>query len=580
MRITGSLLAIGLAVSGAPAAATPPSTFVAVPEATVPSATATPTHPIELVVIAPLAAPPTVTGILDAPTLETLTTPGGLLAMQLGQLGGRDVTLALDPMIVASIRSLGSSAPDAATAWLSRLANAPNDSFALQWADANPVLSLQATGSVLTAPWIPLDPALFAPEGADTVDVDSDDSGMPSLPSQDDLVAWDHSLASIAWPADHTMVESDLDGLQQHGFGGVIVNSVNIPQARIRSPHVAFGAIDGIVSNDTVSGLLRAAIAAPTDDAWALAFEGLSNALAQLSESGDRVIAATLGRVDPSSPLRLSQTLDALTAADGVDLAPLATVLEQPAVSSDFTETEAGADKDRANTIASLHRAEAAVIAFSDVIDEPAALLSSRRAKLLALLSAGWGSVDPLWQTGAEEYLTDCAGILGAVTIQDSSTINLLAENGPFPVTVRNDLAHAVTVYVTVRPDRAILRVMDFRVELSIAANSQAKALVPVQVVANGHLATTVSLSSANRTPVSAPTRVELNVQAGWEGPVTIIMVSLVSLMLLAGIWRTVRSRRRSARAKLRPSPASEAVSTSIAHDPGEPRAPRGGGSA
>lgn len=536
MRITGSLLAIGLAVSGA-----------LVP-ATLPAETDPPAHPISLVVLAPVTAPPSVAGVLDALTLEELTTPGGLLATQLGQLGGRVVTLAIDPMILASIRVLGSSAPAAATSWIDRLANVANDTFALQWADADPALSLHAAGVVLDAPQLPIDPTLFAPEGTDIVDAAPGDPVIPALPSHEDLVAWDYTYGSIAWPGDHTLTEADLAGLDEHGFDAVIVNSGGVPSTRTKSPHVAFGGIDGVVSNDIASSLLRATVAAPTDDAWALAFEALTSSLAERSDEGERVLTVTLGRIDPTSPLRMSQTLDALTALDWVELAPLEAVFDQPAVSSDFNPTET--TDTRETTLESLARREADVVTFSAVIDDPEPLLSARRTKLLALLGAGWQPDDSLWHVGAEEYLADSASILGAVTIQDSSTVNLLAENGPFPVTVRNDLAHAITVYVTVRPDRPILRVTDFRVELAIAANSQAKALVPVQVVANGHLGATVTLSAANRTPIASPTRVDLNVQAGWEGPVTVIMVSVIGLMLVAGIWRTVRSRTRASAAR------------------------------
>lgn len=560
MRIIGSLLAIGLAVTGALTVATPatgagPSLAATAggeaATSVLPAETRPPARPITVAIVAPVAAPPTVTGVLDAVALEELTRPGGLLAMQLGQLGGRQVTLGIDPMIIASIRALGSDAPDAATSWLARLAELPNASFALQWADANPSLSLQAAGVVLEAPTLPLDPELFAPEGTEPIVPGPGDPVLPALPDPEELTLWDHTLGAIAWPADHTMVESDLPGLEEHGFDAVIVNSLNVPSGRVKSPHVAFGAIDGVVSNDVVSSLLRATIAAPTDDAWALSFDGLAAALAQLSNAGERVISATLTRPDRSSPLRLSQTLDALAALEWVDLAPLDAVFEQPAVSTDFAPAEAVEPgepaAERVQTVAEILGAEGRVRAFASVLDDPDPLLSARRAQVMALLGAGWSADDMLWAVAAQGFLTDCESILGAVTIQDSSTINLLAENGPFPVTVRNDLAHPVTVYVTVRPDRPILRVTDFRVPLSIAANTQAKAFVPVQVVANGQLTTTVSLSSADRTPIAEPTVVRLNVQAGWEGPVSIFLAGLVALMLVAGIWRTVRSQRRAA---------------------------------
>jgi len=212
MRLTGSLLAIGLAITGALTVATPvagssPLRAASAPSVASPAAVAVgessaPARPVTLVVMAPVTAPPTTTGLLDAVALEELTRPGGLLAMQLGQLGGREVTLAIDPMIIASIRSLGSDAPEAAVSWLTRLAETPNASFALQWADANPVLSLHAAGEVLEAPELSLDPALFSPEGTDIVEVIPGDPGVPPLPTQAELTAWDHTFDAVAWPGD------------------------------------------------------------------------------------------------------------------------------------------------------------------------------------------------------------------------------------------------------------------------------------------------------------------------------------------------------------------------------------------
>src|SRR5690606_5437753 len=224
----------------------------------------------------------------------------------------------------ASIRSLGSSAPEAATSWLSRLAEGRNESFALEWADSNPVLAIQAGRSVLSAPVVPISSALFAPEGEDAPDPQPGEPVVPELPSQEDLVDWAHELGRIAWPADHSMNATDLDGLDAAGFDGVVVNSPSVAATTSTSPHVALGPVDGIVSDDIVSGMLRATIAAPTDEAWALSFEGLSHALAAHSGSdGAAVLAATLGRFGANSPLRLSQTLNALGQLEWVELVPL-----------------------------------------------------------------------------------------------------------------------------------------------------------------------------------------------------------------------------------------------------------------
>lgn len=534
MKITPTLLAIGLALSSALVPASP-----VIGEESTPAVTG---RPLSLAIIAPIAVPPGDEGMLDATTLERYTTPGGLLAAQLGQLGERPVTLAIDPMILASIRALGTAAPRAAHDWLARLAALTNSSFTLQWADANPALAIQAGREVLAAPHIRLDAALFAAEGTELAEGQPGEPVVPSLPSQAELVAWAHSLGPVAWPGDRTLGTDDLEALATAGLETVIVGSSNVT-ATSSAPHVDLGPVNGIVSDDIVSILLRSTVAAPTDESWSLAFEALRAALEERTLDSSPLVVATLARPDQSVPQRLSQTLDALAQLPGLQLVPLERVLEQQTTGATYTNDDVV--DERSATIVELLAAEEAVRAFSNALDDPTGLLGSRRAKLLALLSTGWVAGSPRWHTAAEQFLTDCSGILGAVTIQDSSTINLLADSGPFPVTVRNDLAHAVTVYVTVRPDRPILRVLDGRVELKIPANSQAKAMVPVQTVANGQVSANVSLSSDDRTPISTPIRVALNVQAGWETTATVVVIAAIGLMLIAGIWRTVRARRR-----------------------------------
>jgi hypothetical protein len=141
-------------------------------------------------------------------------------------------------------------------------------------------------------------------------------------------------------------------------------------------------------------------------------------------------------------------------------------------------------------------------------------------------------------------HLTENTALLNSVHLPDSSAITLLQEKGNLPITVRNELDFPVTVFVTVHPERAILNVTDKRVKLVIEANSQAKASIPVESIANGEVRTTVSLTSPAGIAISRPTTVILNVQAGWETTATVVLAVIVILLFGAGIWRTVRRRR------------------------------------
>jgi MFS superfamily sulfate permease-like transporter len=54
-----------------------------------------------------------------------------------------------------------------------------------------------------------------------------------------------------------------------------------------------------------------------------------------------------------------------------------------------------------------------------------------------------------------------------------------------------------------------------------------------------------MSLTSASGGPIGSQTRTEINVQAGWETPVVIVIAVLVVAMFAFGIVRTILRRRK-----------------------------------
>jgi hypothetical protein len=129
-----------------------------------------------------------------------------------------------------------------------------------------------------------------------------------------------------------------------------------------------------------------------------------------------------------------------------------------------------------------------------------------------------------------------------------TSGVNLFADRASLPITVSNGLDQAVTVFITVRPDTGLLTVADSRVRLDIEPNSQGKGLVPVQAISNGTVRVTVRLESITGVAIGTPTRTPINVQAGWETPVVVVIAALVVALFAAGIVRSIVRRRKSAR--------------------------------
>lgn len=532
---------------------------------------------ISVAVAMPLVAPPGTTGLLDATALEALTAPGGLLDVQLRTALSHPVAIGIDPMIIASIRLLGTTAPPSALDWLARLAEAPNDIFPLGYADADPSLAAQAGATLPLAPLgFTIDASLFptTPEETTGPDETPVPTPPPTLPTPETLLGWAYTIDGLAWPADSSVAPEDIDALADAGYSRLLLASTQVGGAHASTPNVTLEGTDAAakltatVTDATLSRLIRTAATALTDveESAALAAAAAHLAVRATSErasaspgspSTGPTLVATLGRDGSVTGQRIDDALNSLESLPWVSVTGLGDALALPTASASL-DPSAQPD-DRIATVRSLLEAEQDVTAFSSVVDDPTLVTGPRRLALLGLLAESWAFDQAGWAAAAAGYLSDSRDILDSVRIPEGSTITLLQEKGNLPITVRNGLDFPVTVYVTVRPERAILDVLDDRVELMIEANSQSKVQIPVQSIANGEVRTTVTLTSSNGTRISAPTIVDLNVQAGWETAATVVLVIIVIGLFGAGIWRTVHRRRKNRRAAVGADPLTAA---------------------
>lgn len=514
-----------------------------------------------LALVTPLNAPPSSQGLLDATALELLTLPGGVLDVQLRTAIVHSVAMGVDPMIVASIRLLGENAPVSARAWLQLLEQAPNDRFLLSYADSDQLLLHEAGAAN------PLSPLSF-PAQEDVVpapEVTATPSGSATAPASVEPrtgpLAMHTTIDGLAWPARALSSADDLDFFSSGGMTRTLLSSSEVAGSVLSTPNVVVGKQQTTVSDDPISTLLRAAANAVTESEWAHAVANLSAMLAvTAAQSPDSTVVATFDReTAPNSP-RIASTLSAIESLPWVTTIPLSSALElEPVVGSIVAAVgEHDTSLDRGPLTKELVTSELSLSQFSSVADDPTLITGPQRLTILALSSATWERDPTAWVDVARAQLSQNKSMLNSVRLPESSSITFLQEKGNLPIAVRNELDFPVTVYVTVRPERPILTVKDYQVRLTIEANAQAKASIPVESIANGEVRTTVSLSSPTGVAVSTPTIVVLNVQAGWETTATIVVAVLVVALFSAGIWRTVRRRRALRAARLHSTTPSE----------------------
>ena len=125
-----------------------------------------------------------------------------------------------------------------------------------------------------------------------------------------------------------------------------------------------------------------------------------------------------------------------------------------------------------------------------------------------------------------------------------SSTINLIDSSAHLPVRVSNDTSQPAKVTIHLRPSRSLLRSKGDTTAV-IPANSQTTVMVPVNAVGSGDIDVKVSMKNSLGQPVGSSSTVHMRVRANWENLFTWGLGSVFSVLMAAGIFRTIRRGRR-----------------------------------
>jgi len=530
------------------------------PEADRPSAATGSPTPVSLAVLVPLTVRPTATGLIDANTLAAYTAPLGVLTRQLDAVIDTPAVIGLDPMIVASIRVLGSAAPPSATSWLERIQASGNQVFSLAYADADLAALARADALKLRDPvgfGFAIDPRNFgpavsasptpSPAATSTEPPVTNPGTPPPLPTDAaEVLDWSYTLKDIAWPADDTVVGDDLHDLAQAGYQSVVLSSSNVSSTA--SGYVDLTGIHGIVADAGVTALVRDAVyssdpAGPHD-----ALDRLNSALGGMAAvSPGRTVVATLDRRWPLGALNLHALFEDLARQSSVVSVGLTSVMTGPHPAA--TVVNEPGDATRTSQVASAVQAVATESQFATVATDPTAVTAPRRLALLALLAVSWLRGTDDWTTQVTTFLADSRTLVSSVQIVAGSDLVVGAGASNIPVTVSNALNVPITVYVNVDSPSSVLQVRAQNVPLTVEPGSSNKAAIPVAALTNGQVDTTITLTSAAGVAIGQPDYVSVDLHPGWESVGTAIVIALLVLIFGGGITRNIVKRRAARRA-------------------------------
>lgn len=497
----------------------------------------------------PITATPADGALLTADELNALTAPDGALTAQLDGVAGTPAALAIDPLIPAAIRVLGSAAPLTATDWLARLEVLPNERFTLQSGDADATVQAQAGLPALLSPlsFDPyIDPANFiettpspsqtatpTPTPSSTV---SSTPSAPQLPSDDELTAIDGAQSGILWPL------GDVNATDLATFEAYLDEDVTtiVPSTSVAAVTGAAIEVDGhnlLVMDVNASETLSTA--ASIEDAAARE-RAITEGIAQLAFTGAQTpLLIGLNRDENRPADALRETILSLSPiAEPIDLTELLA-----AVPASATLT-GDASADRVSALGELLAGETHLTAFSSILDDPLVLRSPERLQILRLIGVG---ASESYAEATSTHRAKTAKTLNAVGVQQPSPIQLFTSAAPLPVWVRNDLPWPVNVRLTSSPSDARLYVQPLT-EVVAQPESNERVKVPVEArVGSGELAVTFSLSSPTGVQIGADQTAKVTVRAEWEGIGLGILGGIIGLLLVLGIVRTVVRRRRDA---------------------------------
>ncbi|WP_169582909.1 MULTISPECIES: DUF6049 family protein [Microbacterium] len=519
-------------------------------------------------VMVPVTAGPLAEGLLTADQLTALTAPDGALTAQLDGAEGTAAILAIDPAIPASIRVLGTAAPETATTWLTRLEQLPNSRFALQFGDADVAAQVEAG---LSAPLGPtsltayMNPDDFVPEPEADTDAGTEptpqptptedvDPQAPVYPTLEELLDIGvNTRDGVYWPLAGTAtpgVVAQLGGIRTGDQASltVVPSSATVAGADGATVPAHGTAGDaGVLAFD--ADVSQALERASSLDETSLRGAALAEATAYLSfatsETRGAPLLVTVGRDADRSRVSLAATIDAASGAPGVTPYTIGGLANSAATEVEIEDAPEQAARTAAAS--ALLREEAELARFATILDDTSVLTGPERAEILQLLGNGWLPNETGWTAAVAAHRAQTDTTLNSVGLVPTPPIDLYGANAGLRFWVRNDLPYPVNLVLYASPDDLRLDVQRAN-PLVAQPGSNSRVEVPVQArVGNGDVTLQLQLRSRASVAIGAPETVEVSVRAEWETFGLIALGVVVGGLLLLGIVRTVlrvRSRR------------------------------------
>lgn len=302
-----------------------------------------------------------------------------------------------------------------------------------------------------------------------------------------------------------------------------------------------------VVADARLSGVLGSTAASDVTAPARLVAEA---ALRATAAGGDRAGTVVISPGDSwvVDGSRSSTAVDALFAAPWVTTVGLGSVLSLPnretLESPDASTTDGDVDP---SDMVALQQVVWRINDVAMATDAPDHLLNGPARALLAAVSLPLRSDADVRASAISAAHAQADVVVNAVTVTSSSELTLVSTSGNVPITVRNELSAPVTVRV-VMTSRSPSLLIDDQPLVTIAAGVEQTVLVPITGVSSDDVKVTVALRNEDGATLAVAKTLEVRVRAEWGNAATGVVTGGLVILLIAGVWRTIRRGRRDTR--------------------------------
>ncbi len=183
---------------------------------------------------------------------------------------------------------------------------------------------------------------------------------------------------------------------------------------------------------------------------------------------------------------------------------------------------------------------------LTEVVESP--ILATEIANLRSIGALAWRESPSERDAMLARASAAVAEIPAALRIVAPTSVLLVSESSKFPVTVVNELDTPATVLVTL--EATDLRLQQVEPQLvTVAANTELRAEIPITAVGSGDLTVTVALRTPSGTQFGESIDIDVRMRAEWENFALATLILLALALFIFGVVRTVRRNVRENRA-------------------------------